>query len=92
MFPQEDGSSREVTNSGIFYEGTGMQKGLTDPGKGKHLWTIHSVFHVANPGSTETQHMDSENLLAVIGPGCFKCEKQYTPEIDAKPCRGSMNN
>lgn len=59
-----------------------------DPGPGKHLWTVVTMFSV-NPSSGEFT-LDHENLVTIVGPGCYKCEEGFTPELGAAPCLGSM--
>jgi hypothetical protein len=65
-----------------------------DPGPGKHLWTVTAAWSVdpetfTGDGS-DVHHFDHENMLLIAGPGCYKCEASYTPELAARPCRGSM--
>lgn len=64
---------------------------MKDPGPGKHLWIIAGCWRV-DPESIAGRdcHLDIENLLSLDGPGCFKCEQHYSPELAAKPCSGSM--
>jgi hypothetical protein len=62
---------------------------------GKHLWTMVAAWSVADPQSwASASHqvfMDRENLLQISGPGCFKCEQEWTRKIAARPCRGSVD-
>lgn len=71
---------------------------LVDPGPGEHFWTILTMHRVGDeairrlnrgedPG---TGLLDHENLLTVEGPGCFKCEQQYSRYIAHRKCTGVM--
>lgn len=62
---------------------------VRDPGRGQHLWTTLAMWEV-DPTQTEAVYLDTENLLTIEGPGCYKCEEVYSPELAAKPCRGSL--
>lgn len=78
-----------VTSTGITIESKHKHhKQMTDPGQGKHLWTVVGCWSV-QPGKTG-YNLDIENLLTIEGPGCFKCEQPYTSELAAEPCKGSM--
>lgn len=67
---------------------------LTDPGRGKHLWTVVALYRVPDPAVSMDPGgqilMDRENLLTIEGPGCFKCEKHWTDDVDRRWCQGSM--
>jgi len=67
---------------------------LTDPGRGKHLWTVMALYRITNPAVSQDPGgqilMDRENLLTIEGPGCFKCEKPWTPDIGRRFCQGVM--
>lgn len=95
-FIQEQGRGLKITGTGIQYESSSAAKGLTDPGKGEHYWTMTAVWWVKDPEaatdkSGPPQHMDMENLLDVAGPGCFKCGELYSKELASKPCKGSVH-
>jgi hypothetical protein len=56
---------------------------------GKHLWVITAAWHLSDPETDgKTTLLDSENLLMISPPGCFKCELMYSPEMAAAPCAG----
>jgi hypothetical protein len=69
---------------------------LVDPGRGKHMWIIAAMYQVINPaavydpGANTQVHLDAENLLTVEGIGCFKCEKDWSPDIERRFCQGIM--
>lgn len=71
---------------------------LTDPGPGKHLWTLLTMHRVSddmiqrlNRGATPgPELLDHESLLTIEGPGCFKCEQTYSPMLARRKCTGSM--
>jgi len=66
---------------------------LVDPGDGKHLWIVSSTYLVTNPAkafTAESIELDIENLMTVVGPGCYKCEELYDPEKTLPHCTGSM--
>jgi hypothetical protein len=56
---------------------------------GEHLWVIAAVWQVADPERTGPGLLDAENLLVITGPGCFKCEKQYSRKLARQRCAGS---
>lgn len=60
--------------------------------EGEHVWTLSAVWLVdpTSPEFTRTStHLDTENMLMVAGPGCYRCEQYYTAELAAQPCKGS---
>lgn len=73
-------------------------QGMTDPGRGEHLWVYLAMFKMADatlkaslegrvPGP---EILDHENLLSVEGPGCFKCEEPFSPRLAHRKCTGTM--
>jgi hypothetical protein len=58
---------------------------------GRHLWVITGMWLIADPSQRENVQLDSENLLTVQGPGCFKCEQPYSRQLARRPCRGSLS-
>jgi hypothetical protein len=71
-----------------------FQATLTDPGRGKHLWTVLAMYVMADPAVSMDPNgqilMDRENLLTIEGPGCFKCEKHWKPGLERRWCQGVM--
>lgn len=55
-----------------------------------HVWALFAMFRCARPDryTEEEQTMDTENLLQVSGPGCYRCEQMYSPDVAALPCPG----
>jgi hypothetical protein len=70
---------------------TGLKR-LDRPGE--HLWTMIATWHIGNPEDAYREDtikiMDRENLLMFSGPGCFKCEKQYSNAMAKRTCQGSI--
>jgi len=87
IFERQNKQPIAIHGTGVQYEARSAVKGIMDPGPGKHYWVVIATWGVADPASKEIQHMDMENLLDFAGPGCFKCEQEYTAAIDANPCR-----
>lgn len=58
-----------------------------DPCSGDHLWTIFTAYQWGGPGVEQPQ-LDSENLLAIMGPGCFYCEEVYDERLARRRCKG----
>lgn len=58
---------------------------------GEHLWTAMAMYRI-DPAAWmafgERVNLDTENLLTVAGPGCFKCEQPYSPQLAARRCPG----
>lgn len=55
------------------------------PPLGAHLWAYSAVFRVSDPANARVI-LDTDNLVTIDGPGCYWCEKMYTPEIAAQRC------
>lgn len=67
---------------------------IKDPGPGEHLWTIVRMWRVPVPaGQLRESHffLDTENLLTLEGPGCYKCEQPYSSILADTPCEGSVD-
>ena len=68
---------------------------IKDPGRGKHLWMIIGIWRVTNPSTVDDPDgqfiLDTENLMTLEGPGCYKCEQPWTPEREKKWCNGLMH-
>lgn len=83
---------------GVQIDSGTVNKRITDPGRGKHLWIFSVAFRAADEliermGTGEPSGavlFDHENVITVQGPGCYKCEQSFHPAMLAKPCRGSM--
>jgi hypothetical protein len=62
---------------------------------GRHLWVMTGVWQVRDPFAATTNPgpvmLDAENLVGLVGPGCFKCERPYDPRLARKVCRGSIH-
>jgi hypothetical protein len=60
---------------------------------GEHLWTAVAIYRI-DPAAWVAfgarTHLDTENLLTIAGPGCFKCEQPYSPELAARRCPGDV--
>jgi hypothetical protein len=56
---------------------------------GTHLWVYVAAWAAADPRAAEA-HLDSENLVSITGPGCFKCEQPFSNRLARKPCRGRI--
>lgn len=58
-----------------------------DSRSGDHLWNM-LVMYKWKPGDTPV--LDQENLLSIIGPGCFFCEQMYDEIIAKRRCKGPL--
>jgi hypothetical protein len=67
---------------------------MSDPGRGKHLWIVMALYGIQDPAASMDPNgqiiMDRENLLTIEGPGCWKCEKSWTPDVGRRYCQGAM--
>lgn len=67
---------------------------IKDPGRGKHLWAVFAMYAVADPAVLFDRErdflMDTENLISIDGPGCYKCEKVFSPDVARRFCQGVM--
>lgn len=54
-----------------------------------HLWIVTSVYQVdpAQWSAVNKPILDQENLIALVGPGCYYCERIYRVAKNT-PCRG----
>ena len=78
--------SPHIESSGVRIEVKGFVGApLPERKPGEHMWVVLVMFRV-NP-TADRYALDRENLLSVEGPGCFWCEKKWTPELAAQPCR-----
>jgi hypothetical protein len=61
---------------------------------GGHVWVMVAAWLMANPASADNPDagnlLDAENLVQFQGPGCFKCERPYSPKLAAQRCRGKL--
>lgn len=75
-----------------------INRQFQDPGPGKHMWVVTAVFAVSDQTMRTIAHghsdvkiqFDHENCKLVQGPGCFKCERLFTPEELNTRCGGSI--
>lgn len=58
-----------------------------DPRSGDHLWTIATMYRWGGP-DIERPTLDQENLLLLVGPGCYYCEQTYTERLATRRCPG----
>ncbi len=54
---------------------------------GEHMWILVGMWKV-DPEERGRVHLDLENLLTIEGPGCFKCEQPWSPELAKTRCPG----
>lgn len=82
------------TGQETYVGGDQMRKILErDPLEGvapdEHVWAMFLMYRVdVNTVFDGQHHLDTENLITMTGPGCYRCEQVYTLEIAAKPCPG----
>jgi hypothetical protein len=61
---------------------------------GQHLWVMTAGWLIADPASAHDpdtiKFLDQENLAILAGPGCFKCEREYSGQMAKRPCLGSL--
>ncbi len=60
---------------------------------GEHLWIMTAAWRVRDPESVrdgELSLLDTENIVAFAGTGCFKCERPYSRQMAKRPCPGSV--
>ncbi len=84
--------------------GTGTRYSPADPARlaahldrldqpGKHLWVMTAAWAVSDPQSLATRGpvlLDAENLVGFAGPGCYKCEKDWSRKLETQPCTGQL--
>lgn len=60
---------------------------------GEHLWIMTAAWLIPDPRALRDDSLkllDTENMVAFEGPGCFKCEKPFSNRVARQPCRGSV--
>ena len=61
---------------------------------GEHLWVMTAAWLIADPASARDpgtpKLMDAENLVLFAGPGCFKCEREYSAKMAKRRCLGRL--
>lgn len=79
---------RAARGSGIKVDATRRAHAPLQPATaGRHEWVVLAMFRVADP-SAERFDLDTENLVTIEGPGCYQCERPYSPQVVTQPCRG----
>lgn len=61
---------------------------------GQHLWVMTAAWAVTDPQALATTGpvlLDAENLVGFAGPGCYKCEKDWSRKVAAQNCDGSID-
>lgn len=58
-----------------------------DKRTGDHLWAIFTMYRWGGP-TVETPTLDMENLLSVLGPGCFYCNQEWSERLATRRCPG----
>lgn len=59
---------------------------------GEHIWVMTAAWAVSDPQALATSGpvlLDAENLVGFAGPGCYKCEREWSRKVAAQPCNGS---
>ncbi len=88
-----------LIGQGVHYQATGAEvlakrlESLDKPGE--HLWVMTACWAIADPqalstGARAERYLDQENMVAFSGPGCLKCEEQWSRKLAARTCRGSV--
>jgi hypothetical protein len=83
-----------VTGTGVKVETppvAAMERRLADADQpGQHLW-LFTIGYLCTDPERPTAHLDAENVIIVAGPGCLKCEREYSRKLAKMPCRGSVD-
>ena len=52
---------------------------------GEHLWIMAATWKVTEPRAIRAgdgpNFLDRENLMVLVGPGCFKCEREFSNRL-----------
>lgn len=96
IISRDGGVTNVLTSTGIEVEVSGDQftkiwerDPLADVGPTDHVWALFAMFRVdINTVFDGQSHLDTENLVTISGPGCYRCEQTYTAAIAAAPCPG----
>lgn len=59
-----------------------------DPTRRAHCWLMFVGYHVDPSDVDSMRLLNQENLGIVTGPGCYYCEKLYSPLTADLACRG----
>lgn len=85
---------RSFTSTGFVQEVPGHVDRVPefDPRSGEHLWTMTMAYQVdpakMMSGADGPVLFDKENLLVTAGPGCYYCERPYSPRLAMRRCKG----
>ncbi len=58
-----------------------------NPETQEHLWVMHGTWQI-NTNTEGDLVLDHENMISLLGPGCFYCVKIYSEEVAAMKCEG----
>lgn len=58
-----------------------------DPRSADHLWAIITMYQWGGP-TVETPLLDRENLLSIVGPGCYYCGSDWSENKAKRRCPG----
>jgi hypothetical protein len=70
---------------------------------GQHIWIMTAAWKIADPEKAykaattrefdpdQSYLLDGENMLGLAGPGCYKCEREYSPKLAALQCQGNAD-
>jgi hypothetical protein len=62
---------------------------------GEHLWIMTAGWLLGDPASAHRddviKYLDRENLVVLVGPGCFKCERPYSAQLAKRRCLGRLD-
>lgn len=77
-----------VTGTDVYFEAKPAEM---PPFQGQHMWVVAAAFRVV-PEPGKSYDLDMENLLTVDGPGCWYCERRWSPLIASIPCPGDADD
>jgi hypothetical protein len=53
-----------------------------------------AMYRISDPAATQRRGedvlLDLETLITIDGPGCWKCEQTWTPDVERRFCQGTM--
>jgi hypothetical protein len=59
---------------------------------GEHVWVVCGAWRVLDPAAMMKPGaqvlLDHESLVSLTSVGCYVCEREWSKELQARPCPG----
>lgn len=79
----------EVVGDSAKVDGSALDRVIAEATRRReHVWSMIATFRIDPELPDRHTLLDSENLIAIVGPGCVICEVGYSPEQMTQRCPG----